>query len=336
MVDEMKHIIIATAILASIAIGCSISDAQADTVMMTNGDRISGRINYMREGQLRLSNEYTESVVIEWSKVVSFYTEEPVVVRMKNHDTETLNRYQSFDSTERDEDEIIEIFRGAAVKDNHLVMTGKISGAIKVERGITRQNDVDLDFLCQWKSVKERIRFFAEYEFDDDQNVVNASQWHLIAQYDRPVGNRSHYGSRVSLKHDKLADMYHRVTGGGYVGHTFSANTDRALAGDLGLEYVLMNRSDPGPDHDYLATSWSLNAEYEVLPSLLKVYHRQHGLASTENLSHLLIDAWTGLRIVLRDGYFANPEIKVEYDSESPAGIASWAYTYRLKFGYEW
>ena len=56
----------------------------ADTLWLDNGDRVSGKVEFLDAGKLVLRTEYAGTVSVNIARVRTFTSEEPVLVRLKN------------------------------------------------------------------------------------------------------------------------------------------------------------------------------------------------------------------------------------------------------------
>ena len=65
------------------ALWLSASSAWADTIVLTNGDRLSGQVLLMEGGKLVLSTDYAGEVRIAWDKVAQIQTDDPMLMRAK-------------------------------------------------------------------------------------------------------------------------------------------------------------------------------------------------------------------------------------------------------------
>ena len=63
--------------------GVLASCAWADTIVMTNGDRLSGEVLLMDGGTLVLKTDYAGEIRISWSKVAQLQTNDPMLLRAK-------------------------------------------------------------------------------------------------------------------------------------------------------------------------------------------------------------------------------------------------------------
>src|SRR5690606_40638082 len=61
----------------------AVSSAWADTIVMTNGDRLSGEVLLMDGGRLILDTDYAGEIRIKWEQIAELQTNDPVLLRAK-------------------------------------------------------------------------------------------------------------------------------------------------------------------------------------------------------------------------------------------------------------
>ena len=60
------------------------TDARADTVVLTNGDRLTGEIQKLDGGKLLLKTTYAGGMQIDWKMIDQLTTEAPVEVEVQS------------------------------------------------------------------------------------------------------------------------------------------------------------------------------------------------------------------------------------------------------------
>jgi len=76
---KLWHPMLICAVLAGLA-----PPASADTVMMVNGDRLTGTVVTMEDGTLLLSTDYAGEVRLEWTQVAEVWLDQPLPARLKS------------------------------------------------------------------------------------------------------------------------------------------------------------------------------------------------------------------------------------------------------------
>ena len=69
---------------AGLLCGALATPAWSDTIVLSNGDRLSGKVQLMDGGKLVLKTEYAGEIRIDWDKVAQLQTDDPMLLRAKD------------------------------------------------------------------------------------------------------------------------------------------------------------------------------------------------------------------------------------------------------------
>ncbi|MDT9546835.1 MAG: DUF481 domain-containing protein [Chlorobium sp.] len=301
-----------------------------DKIMLENGDRISGSVVRMEKGVLQVQTEYAGTLFIAWNKISEISSDSPMRILMKEGGAGTVMNITAENRT------LIQAVNPDAWQtgDGHL-FKGEAAISLNIDRGNTRQEEADLDVAIEWRHLNHRIKLQSELEYDTAENEKTTDRWFILAKYDNIVSSLRYYGGKVSYKTDRIADLNLRLTAGPYLGIQFINTPVTKLSTELGVDGV-RESFDALPENTYLAGSWSVDFSHTLIADALQFYHRQKGLANVNNLSGVVLDTWTGLKIPVRGGFSTSAELKAEYSGDAMAGTDPWDLAYRLKFGYLW
>ncbi|RLM18919.1 peptide chain release factor RF-3 [Brenneria alni] len=75
-----KHAISSLSLVIALA-SAGISQSRADTVWLTNGDQLSGKITLLDGGKLFITTDYAGSISVSWDKVKTFETDHGLVIQ---------------------------------------------------------------------------------------------------------------------------------------------------------------------------------------------------------------------------------------------------------------
>lgn len=75
-----KHAISSLSLVIALA-GAGITQSRADTIWLTNGDQISGKITLLDSGKLFITTDYAGSISVSWDKVKTFETDHGLVIQ---------------------------------------------------------------------------------------------------------------------------------------------------------------------------------------------------------------------------------------------------------------
>ncbi|PWC22395.1 DUF481 domain-containing protein [Brenneria roseae subsp. roseae] len=75
-----KHAISSLSLVIALA-STGISQSRADTIWLTNGDQLSGKITLLDGGKLFLTTDYAGTISVSWDKVKTFETDHGLVIQ---------------------------------------------------------------------------------------------------------------------------------------------------------------------------------------------------------------------------------------------------------------
>ena len=87
------------AICAVVVLGVCAGAAMADEVKLSNGDRLTGTITEIAGGKLKIKTALAGDVVVDTKDVVTFSTDNPVTLKLK--DGQTVERKVAASATKR-------------------------------------------------------------------------------------------------------------------------------------------------------------------------------------------------------------------------------------------
>src|SRR5579859_1261611 len=67
-------------IVSALLIGCCATALHAEQVTLKNGDRLTGSVVSLSDKKLTLKTDYAGAVTLDWSAVVQFSSDQPMVV----------------------------------------------------------------------------------------------------------------------------------------------------------------------------------------------------------------------------------------------------------------
>jgi putative salt-induced outer membrane protein YdiY len=321
--------------------------AVGDEVIMTNGDRLTGRILKMDQDTVRLKTAYAGTITIEHSQVRSLRRDpaqagvsvaeppdaDPSTVgdgSVSNAQRRTAARPASGSSmSARSESGKASAFTPGSA------LSGRVNFALSSETGNSEQNEVDIDYELGYRRGWHRLASIGAFEFDTNDGEKITDKWSTRNRYSRHFPSRWYGAVWLALKHDRFADLRLRLLGGPALGYL--AFESKAL--NLSLEagpMVLQDDFYGQPDQDFLGLGWFLNYDQLVWDDRLQPYHRQFGYLALDGNAKRLWQSWTGLRVPLAGGFTGTVELEYDYDSDPAVEAKTTDTTLRLKLGYEW
>jgi len=325
----------------------------ADTVILVNGDRFSGRL-LEREGEkMTFQSEYAGKLRIRWEYVAKLVVDNPAILLFdtgetipvysaeigdgkiiyrsaENHEIYTMNAYGIIGANPK-----------AWINNEQGLWEGRANISLKSDRGNGDAEFADLDFDIHYRRIADRYRFYGEWEHDikikgDKSEQVSKNEWLASTSYDYFLGKNNYISTLVIAEANALSELELRTTMGPMYGYQFYESKPLNLLTEVGLLWIDENYEDPANDDAFLQPAWHLNFDKFFHNNQMQFYHEQYGSISVNSRDRWIFRSWTGFRIPTRSALGFSIEYKVEYDSDPVGKNDSTESTFRLKVGYDW
>lgn len=84
-----KHALSSVSLFVSLSV-IGLSAAHADTVWLTNGDKVTGKITLLSDGKLYVTTDYADTLTISWDKVKTFQSDKGMVIQGQRYEQGVL------------------------------------------------------------------------------------------------------------------------------------------------------------------------------------------------------------------------------------------------------
>lgn len=306
----------------------------ADTVTLTNGDRLTGVIQKFDDQKLYLKPDYSDAIAIKWSSIAKVTGDQPLHLERSDdtHLTATTITTSGDQLTLegaspttlsahdvkniRSDSEQVSYEKSLHPGWGH-AWTGGGNFGVALSKGNSDTTNVSLGFAAERKTVHDKTTIYANdvYASDGHLSLTTANDIRAGLRYDRDIAKRLFgYGSG-DFEHDALADLTLRsVLGAGLGVHFINTKTTSLdlLAGGAytrenygtGLNNNFVSLSLGETFTRQLSASTSFNEKAFVLPYLNSVgdYRASFDAGFATKISKLL--TW---QVSLSDRYVTNP-----------------------------
>jgi putative salt-induced outer membrane protein YdiY len=331
----------------TLALALFLQPVAADTVLMHNGDRLSGEVLRQEDGALLLRTDYAGTIRLDWAKVADVQLDDPVAVLLEDE------RVVSVSALTRDED-ALRLQPAGAVQPMRVApdqvrllqpepwelgqggkFSGRVNLALEDESGNSESRELDLDATLAYRRRWSELQVFGQLEYDTTRGVESTNKWNLNNRYSRFFPDRPWYGAaHLRLKKDRFADVRLRTIAALGLGYGFGSGATRINV-ELGPTYVNEDYYS-NPNGSYWGPGLFVDWEQGVLGERLEFY--LHGMGFT-SLSAENKDIWvsrTGLRVPLAGGFVGGIEYEIDHDNPPAVETRSTDETLRMLLGYEW
>jgi len=341
-----QPLVAAASALATLAM----TAAQADTVTMRNGDRLSGTVLHMASQSLTLDTPYAGNVQLPWGEVTSVATDKRATLILKGEAGPREGRLSPSkpgylvlgpDDPKRPAAQIAlsrvryvdptpsESGSGVEYKGHVTLAASRVAGN---STGANLNGDAALE--ARAKSYRYELRGSVDQATLSGQTVTSNSL--LSAHVDRFVVDQKHFQYlRASAERDRFRDLKLRsAVGGGYGWQLIDDGvTEFSVRG--GLDLVAVDRY-ANPAERYPALGWGLQFSRWVWQHRIKLFHDQDGYWDLSHTGEVLLRTRTGLRVPIIKRLLATAELDVDWDRHPALGVKPTDSTLLLGLGYQW
>ena len=324
-----------------------IEPALADTVIMRNGDRLTGEVLRQEGTELLIRTAYAGTITIDWEQVSEVSMDTPATVLL---DDERVIRVAAL--TRENESLRLEAPAGRepmTVSANQVRIVqpehwetghgGKLSGqinlAIEAQTGNSESTELDVDATLRYRRRWSEFESFGQLEYDTANDQSTTDKWTLNNKYTRFFPKTRWYGAAwLRLKNDRFADVRLRTIAGPAAGYAFEPGGARL---NLEVGPVYLNEDYYTNDNEsYWGPGLFVDYEQPVLGERLEVYLNGMGFTALSDASKDLWVSWAGLRMPLSRGFVGAIEYEIDHDDPPAVNAKPTDETLRLKLGYEW
>jgi putative salt-induced outer membrane protein YdiY len=219
--------------------------------------------------------------------------------------------------------------------DESAKLSGRVNLALKSEEGNTDKNEIDFDYMLDYRRRWHRLESFGALEYDTNRGERTTDKWSWSVKYSRLFRGPWYAAGWVLAGHDRFADQRLRVGVAPTLGYRFFEGPERNLRTELGGGYITEDFYNE-PDREYWGPFWYLDYDQLVWQDRLQLYHTHRSFWALDDTNKQLWRSWTGVRVPLVSGFVGSVEYELEYDSDPAVESKDTDTTLRLKLGYEW
>ena len=213
--------------------------------------------------------------------------------------------------------------------------TGNVRLALELQSGNTDKQEWDLDFESVWRRANFRYTLRGNGELDFANDVKTSDDYTLTGKSDRFLSDTTYAGANLYFEADEFAQLKSRAVLSAYYGKQWRSAPRFRFSTEPGLGFVSEKRTATDKEQ-YLAFSWSMDMNSNILGPKTDTYLHQVGLWNFEDTSDIVINTHIGVRMPVRSMVTVNALLKLEYDAGSPADVEDMDETFTIVFGYRW
>lgn len=337
------------AVLVAIALGSLCAGAQADSITLHNGDRLTGRILHMSPSTLTFETTWAGELKIPRYEVSAIETDKPVTILR-----ERAERTESVMMKPAGPGKVLVTPEAAAPGGQPLQIArlrylnpkpeesgegvsykGRVALSGAFARGSTASDRLYAEGDFGARALDWRYALTGKFLQERDEAGTTAQNWLVSGNFDRFLDDDSFLYARGSAERDRFRDISRRVTLGAGYGRQLLQTERTSLSVRAGPEVISVRRL-AGEDDTSPALGWGLNFSHRLDTLSAEVFHDQQGFRTLGGDTQLSLRSRTGLRVPLASGLTASLQLNLDWDDDSGAASGGTDTTWLIGLGYAW
>lgn len=311
------------------ATGLISTAGMADTIVLENGDRLSGTLLRMEAASLWIETSYAGKIKLPRAQIAQIETDVPVRVQLADG-TELDGQLQAGDARQvririgsLAEAVPLGLDRIEAINPppnpDKTVIKGRVSAGGSVTRGNTESQTLHLSGEMVARNPGQRVTLDADLNVASQNGVDTASNWRLGMKYDHFLKQRTYLYVNSRFDHDEKTDLDLRSTLGVGLGRQILDRANLKLSTEGALSLV---NEDYGNNRDerFPGARFALKYEQAFLDGRYTVFHDSSVLLSLESIQDYLYQSRSGIRLPVTEKLSLGTQLNLDYDAVPAAG----------------
>jgi len=312
----------------------------ADTVLLKNGDRMTGTVDSISSGRVLLKTDYAGSVPIALEAIAELVTNDEFDIvadgaRQKGRFT-AQDGAQLIVSTSGEQ--AVELVSIKTAGQNNLAMavltsewSSRADIAAKFSHGNTdtEQYSTLIETALKKGNVQHNLKFLVSNEKAEDDTTKDELDVDYL--YKRFLSERWYASGNAEYFEDALKDVDSRITLGAGVGYQFWDDSFGALSTDVGLSYV--REEILGDETSNPALRWGLAYKRYLFSKKMEAFHEQSLLFIPDSDRGEVFESSSGVRFALGARIDAIARVDVNHETKPAPGNSKTDVTYNVGVG---
>lgn len=347
------------------------SSALADTVMLHNGDRLTGRILHLTPDTLTLETTWAGEMRIRRYEVRAIETDKPVVIlreRAESTEWATLvpgeKGHQLLVPAKPDEIEGEPISEAAPQGDapsaasrlprdvplasiryihpkpeesgEGVSYDGRVTLSGAMARGNSEGERLYVESDVTARARDWRYSLGLKLRRERDNGTLAASNWLVSGNYDRFLQGSVRFAyMRASLENDRFRDIELRTAIGAGFGIQWLQTERTQLSTRAGLDLIDVQRQ-VGAHETFPAIGWGVNATHRLPFLSAELFHDHTAFWNLEDTSEVTVRSRSGIRLPFIYGLNASLQLNLDWEGEPAGGRHATDSTWLIGLGYAW
>jgi putative salt-induced outer membrane protein YdiY len=312
----------------------------ADTVLIENGDILTGSVVSISGGQLVLSSDYADNIVIDMTAISQIETDGSFDLMIKNNRLKgRLRALQGVALVVTAQENIpfeLQDLRFASqskLRTTKLMQewNSRVDLAFEVSSGNSKTESYNTLVESDLKRDNVEHNLALLINTEDSEGLKTKDQLDLDYGLKLFISDQWYSALNAEYFSDPLKDVDLRITLGVGAGYQFTDNSFGALSTELGVSAVQEELN--GDEEVNPAIRWGVDYNRYFLSQRLEFFHRQNLLIIPAQDRGQVLSSSTGLRFALNHRIDTAFRVDLNYETEPTAGNNKLDTSYSLGLG---
>ena len=313
-----------------------VNAANADELLMKNGDRLQGTVVSMTLGKLVFKTPYAGTITIDWDKVDRLTTEKPLEAYLRDE-----NALMGKLTVTKDGALILQPADGSPPVPIAMAQVktlerpkpptgwkfgGNVSAGVSKETGNTNTEKYSLTANATISNLPNAVKLYAQFKKEWSKGKLSKNQGLGSATYKRFFTKKWFGFGNGTAQMDtfKSLDLLGNVAAG--PGYQLWRSRVKNLSFQIGPSYVYQKYTKPmdflnGKDQrTYFAGYWALDFDMWFFDKFFQIFHHNDILCDVEDSTNWKLRTRTGIRIPMVLKLFASFQLNYDYDNQPADG----------------
>ncbi len=326
-------------IFYTLLLSCSVC-ALADDLLVKNGDRLTGTLVSLLDGEMILETEYAGRVSVLVSEILAVNTEEDYEILFEGKkidgrlifESETqyvLNRDMRVPILLDNVQRILKTRNTLAPMLRSWRSRADLSLILSEGNSETKNYNVFVESILKRSKSEHGLALLVNNEQAED--ILTREQFDLDYGYKRFISDKWFASGTAEYFEDELKDIESRITVSGGAGYQFWDNSIGELSIDLSMSAV---QEKIGEDDD-INPALRLGLDYRrlFLHNKMELFHRQTVLSIPDSERGQVFNASTGIRYELSTFVDTAFRIDTNHETKPASGRKKTDLTYTIGLG---
>ena len=319
--------------------------AVADILWLDNGDRLTGRIEFMEGNRVIFQTDFAGQVAVDVKRIRTLESDGPLLIKTSD-DTKHARRIQASEQA----GEIVlvngdrpplplqitalrQIMEPQPIIEDW-VWDGRATLSLELDNTDAKKRDLDLDVTTEARHGDWRHALSSEFERDYRNDIKSRHWWEADYTLSWFFAEKWFWQNRVSYMRDHVGDVERQIQLGSGPGYEWWNNALGRFESSARFEHLRLDARDGS---DSRTNGLGLNWDYRryLLGKRFQLVHNAETIIPYEGDVDYMVDAELGLRYLLNS--WASLSLMTEWDYISSSDEKSQnERRYKLGLGVNW